>query len=373
VPLVVCGGYWYARNTLIVGNPVPAVHLPGLPSPSVPLVEGPRGRSVADYLLDAEVWREVFVPGTAHAFGALWPVLLGAIIVAIGMGLRRSADRVVRLLAGVVAVATLGCLITPTTAFSDGDRVLAHFFEANLRYAFPAIALATLLVCATAAARRWQVPALVVVGVAVVVSVASSSTFDIWPEWELAWAAVLATGIAALATWMVMDRRPAWIRQPAVNAMLALGCIGVFLAGFVLQRHHYTNRYSSDLWPASPALIGMRNVEDAEIAVGGGFFHIYPLVGADLSNHVDRVGISQPHHGLTRPSSCRAWRHALQARRYDFVVLAPSFEPEADPPERGWTRSDRSAVRVTIDEDRASAFQLVGRPDPTTCEEAETS
>src|SRR5206468_4088876 len=77
--LTVTGSFWYVRNLVRTGSPVPSVHLGigRLAFPAAQLAEVRRtGSSVLPYLTSARVWRSDFIPGLGVAFGRPWPVVL---------------------------------------------------------------------------------------------------------------------------------------------------------------------------------------------------------------------------------------------------------------------------------------------------------
>src|SRR6185312_10288198 len=71
------GGYWYLRNLIHSGNPLPWIHHLGpidLPAPEQAL-GGREAHSVFSYLTDGSVWSEWFFPGLHGALWVVWPVL----------------------------------------------------------------------------------------------------------------------------------------------------------------------------------------------------------------------------------------------------------------------------------------------------------
>ncbi len=95
------GGFWYARNLIHSGNPLPWIDSLGpisLPAPDVALELRPPF-SVAHYATDTTVWKDWFFPGLTDAIGPLWPLVLiltlGTGLFAIGAALRAggAADR----------------------------------------------------------------------------------------------------------------------------------------------------------------------------------------------------------------------------------------------------------------------------------------
>ena len=87
------GGYWYLRNLVHTGNPLPWIHHLGpisLPAPEQAL-GGREAHSVLGYLTDGSVWSDWFLPGLHHGLWILWP-LLGAAALA-GLVLASSRPR----------------------------------------------------------------------------------------------------------------------------------------------------------------------------------------------------------------------------------------------------------------------------------------
>ena len=78
LPALAGGAFWYLRNLVVAGNPIPEVKSLGpisLPHPER-LQEGRPDFSIAHYATDTGVWREYFAPGLHEAFGALWPLVV---------------------------------------------------------------------------------------------------------------------------------------------------------------------------------------------------------------------------------------------------------------------------------------------------------
>ena len=73
------GGYWYLRNLVHTGNPLPWIDGIGpisLPAPNQAL-GGREGHSVLGYLTDGAVWSDWFLPGLHDGLWLVWPLLLG--------------------------------------------------------------------------------------------------------------------------------------------------------------------------------------------------------------------------------------------------------------------------------------------------------
>ncbi|HEY2055407.1 MAG TPA: hypothetical protein VGH14_15860, partial [Solirubrobacterales bacterium] len=71
------GGYWYLRNLIHTGNPLPWIHHLGpinLPAPEQAL-GGREAHSVFSYLTDGSVWSDWFLPGLHGGLWIIWPLL----------------------------------------------------------------------------------------------------------------------------------------------------------------------------------------------------------------------------------------------------------------------------------------------------------
>ena len=71
------GGYWYLRNLVHTGNPLPWFDHIGpisLPAPQQAL-GGREGHSVLGYLTDGSVWSEWLLPGLHGGLTILWPLI----------------------------------------------------------------------------------------------------------------------------------------------------------------------------------------------------------------------------------------------------------------------------------------------------------
>jgi hypothetical protein len=155
---------------------------------------------------------------------------------------------------------------------------------------------------------------------------------------------------------VVFLRRRSRVVGVAIVGALAL----VAVAGWQTRGEYLRVRYAS-AQPGMPAVFDWaRDVRDERIGIAG-FFQQYPLYGLDLSNRVQYVGREGDHGAFFEIGDCRAWRRAVHAGRYRFVVTSAAFAADREEPRQaGWTRTDPSATEV-LQSGLASVFELEGR------------
>jgi hypothetical protein len=372
VPLLVAGGFWYLRNLIAVGNPLPWLNLPALATPA-PALQQHTGFSVAHYLAHGHGWNHYFEPGLASGLGPWWYVILALVIAGPVLCVLPGADRTLRML-GLVALMSLGAyLVTPETAAGPDGQPLGFAF--NLRYAAPVLALALPLLPLAPAldgARRRAA----VAGALILVLVATLAQGRLWPSRQLAGeigiaAAVLALGIAAA----VLARAP---RRPLQAAALA-GVAVVVIAAYPWQRHYLHGRYAFQPGVSYLAKVWafFRHVHHARVGVAGTFggFFSYPLFGIDDSNHVEYIGSRGPHGSFTAIDSCSQWRAAVNAGHFRYLVTTPARDPwHPKPlrpsPEGAWTASDPAArvvYRRRATGQTIAIYELQGPLNPAAC------
>ncbi len=372
VPLLLAGGYWYARNLFAVGNPLPWTSLGVLATPAAPLQQN-TGFSVAHYATDAHIWTHVFGPGLLSGLGPWWPLILASVIVVpllcLAPSADRTPDRTVRALGLVALASLLAYLVTPETAAGPAGHPLGFAF--NLRYAAPVLALSlTILPLAPALARRREVTA----SVLAVAFVLTAINGHLWASKHLPGALVVTAVAAALAI-VAARRPPGRMLLAGGGALLA----ALMIAGYPWQRHYLDGRYAFQ--PGISALSRVwarfRDVHHARVGVAGTFgeFFTYPLNGLDDSNVVQYIAARGPHGSFTPIGSCSAWRTSVNAGHYRYVVTTPARDPwHPKPlsysPERSWIVSD-PAARI-IYQHRAfgqliDVFELSGPLNPAAC------
>jgi hypothetical protein len=371
LPAFLTGGYWFVRNLIAIGNPIPFTTWGplGLPSPERALELRP-GFSVFHYATDFGVWSDWFFPGLDDSFGFLWPAILAAFVGGAIYAIWRGGDPLLRMLGAVVLFTALAYVVTPLTAAGEEGRPIA--FVWNVRYLAPAAALGlAILPCLPIARRTARSRAITLAALSVLFATTAVSLVQ-WQQGHVKGA--VAAGVAVFAGFAAIrwlrDRDGRWV--PALAAVAALGALG---AGWWEQRHYLEHRYEnlSPQLKLADAVRWARDVQDAKIAVAGirGVFNQFPFYGADLSNEVQWLGKTGPDGAYQRIATCEEWRQALADGGYTHVVtMYDPFAPGTltDTKEALWTREDPAAEQVLRD-GPVSVFKLNGAPDPAGCDD----
>jgi hypothetical protein len=344
------GGYWYLRNLIHTGNPLPWVDNLGpisLPAPDQAL-GGREAHSALSYLTDGSVWSDWFLPGLHHGLWFVWP-LLGAGALAglllcfardtqVGAATLSAQARRFSVLAVAGAVglaAAVAWLVAPTSA--SGPEGMPRGFESGLRYLVPALVLGLALLPASLSLRFR------------VARFGARSSF------------VPHSATKDERARRIPDGR--WFFRAAIVVLAAVAI------GYPIQRHYLDHRYEDPTFTApglDAAFAWSRDVSDARIATTS--TRQYPLYGTDLSNHVQFVGVHRPHGGFEAPTTCRQWRHLLNAGNYDYVIatrdrLEPGKPPY--PPQATWTEGP--GATVVLRKPPTVIFKLKDRLDPSVC------
>jgi hypothetical protein len=329
------GGYWYLRNLVHTGNPLPWVRHLGpiaLPAPEQAL-GGREGHSVFGYLTDRSVWSDWFLPGLHHGLTIFWPTLGALALASLILCLGRRADPAQRVMGLVGLAAALAWLIAPTSA--SGPHGSPHGFESGLRYLAPAIILGLALLPTTSQLRTH------------LASLPLTSPFPVR-----------------------MHRKRRSQRKGMGLAFFATGIAALLVgAGYPVQRHYLENRYANPAFTTpglNAAFKWAQSITDARIATTS--TRQYPLYGPDLSNHVDYIGEEQPHGGFTTPTTCQAWRRLLNAGNYDYAITTRDrIEPGKPPypPTSRWTESP--STTVVLRKPPTVVFRLRGQLPASSC------
>ncbi len=383
------GGYWYLRNLIHSGNPLPWIHHLGpidLPSPEQAL-GGREAHSVFSYLTDGSVWSDWFLPGLHGGLWIIWPVLGAAALAGLLLALvpwaherltsgRRaegSSDGPVggppapggvssaRAVAGVLALAGLvglaaavSWLVSPTSA--SGPDGMPRGFESGLRYLTPALILGLALLPAVPPLRAWA---------ARLASLGPTLGERPVPSAEEEHLHSTVPGKVKRRRADEENRLPRrWVTVIVTGAVLVAVAVG-----YPVQRHYLHDRYRDPSFTTpglDAAFAWARDIEGARIATTS--TRQYPLFGTDLSNRVTYLGVHRPHGGFEEAPSCRVFRRLVNEGDYDYVVATrdrieagkPAFAPQAK-----WIEGPDA--EVVLRKKPTVVFRITGTLDPNAC------
>ena len=156
--LLIAGGYWYARNLVQVGNPLPWFSLGVLPTPHPPPLQHANDYSLADYTGSLRILRHWLVPALNLNLGPWWPASVAGAVVGPVVCLFSKPDRV-----GGGRADRLGVDGRLRTHPAHSVRAVGTSLrmKLNMRYGASALTLAlavtplALLFRAESAASRW--------------------------------------------------------------------------------------------------------------------------------------------------------------------------------------------------------------------------
>ncbi len=367
LPALAGCGFWYLRNLVHSGNPLPWVKDFGpipLPSPEQ-AIGGRQGFGVLHYLTDTGIWSEWFFPGLHQGLGVLWPAIVALALAGLALCAGRRAGPAMRACAAVGLLLAVAWFVAPTSASGPGGEPLG--FISGLRYLAPSLAVG-LAMLPLAPALRHSAAQWCILGAFAVLLPFSAASGEPWYSGYLTAALLAAALTVALAALigsgrLAAHRRAAWVAAAAAATLVVAG-------GARAQRTYLENRYANPGFTVAgldAAFKWVRSISAARIATTA--TRQYPLLGTDLTNRVQFVGLHRPNAGFVRATTCPAWRRALNDGDYDFVVasrdrIKPGQPPF--PPEAAWTESDPAAT-VVLRVPPTVVFKIDAPLDPAAC------
>jgi hypothetical protein len=393
--LILLGGYWYLRDAIAVGNPLPSLaHIGPISLPS-PHTE--RSYTVWEYLTNGAIWRGIFIPGLRQSLGlAWWAVITGAFAGALLAMVNRRQPRLA-LIGGVALLSGFAFLVTPQLLGVPG---VPFFFSVNVRYCAAPLILGLILLPLTRPLRHGRVTLVWIVASALMLLFTAldpgvwRSGFPVKPFAAalhggpaLAGAALGAVILIAGEAWLwrgaeirsgvrrseiTRRLRAAVAHRTRRVAAAAAGVAAVLaaLAGWLVGDAYAHDRYRDS--PPLPVMYAWaQHVQHARIGIVGLTLQ-YPLTGASASNHVQYIGVARPHRGFGQASTCRQWRRAVDRGHYGWVLVTPTVPRSVDTqPAFGWTRTSPGA-RATLRQFEGNVeigvlYRIIGPLDPATC------
>jgi hypothetical protein len=380
------GGYWYLRNLLSVGNPLPGLHLGigavSLPRPSTPSVDS-LSTSLVHEVTNWRLWHTALIPGLRVGFGTAWPLIFLIVTVALVGGSFVLHGR-----ARVVAIVGLGSLaaflITPGTVFGANyitnpltRPVTQNLFAFNLRYMLPAVAIG--LVIVPVVALRWKSGPFVVaavLGLALAATQISAQGRQSWIPHHIALAVAVAVVVAGSIVYSTRGRTRT-LTHGAVGIWPVIGgCVAVLvLVGLLYPvfRSYQTHRY------AGLQIAHWADAGPSKRIGYSGLVFAYPVYGAKLQNTVQMLGEHGPDGSWHPVSTCAAWRRQIRSRRLQYVMVPigaptpgagidlarwrlglPGGEPPDEPPESIWSRSDPHEQLEFVSNLGQAVFKVTG-------------
>ncbi len=380
VPALIGGGYWYLRNLIVAGNPLPEVTKLGpisLPHPER-LQEGRPNFAITHYATDTGIWRHYFFPGLHDAFGALWPVVLVAAVAACLLAIFSGRDKMIRWLGGVALFGLIAYLFTPLGA--AGPQGEPSGFSINVRFVIPALLAALVLVplprFLDQPKRQWGLIAALVV----VFLVTDRPDHELHDKARL-FALAFVIVFVAVPTLIWLARRDG-LPGRALAASLAALALATIALGYPVERHYLNHRFAN--LTAATSVPGMsldkayawaRGLTDSRVGLVGttAGFAGYGFYGPDISNRVMYLGEPGPHGAYNAIPTCEAFRGAVNAAELDYLVTSPflnfihSSKPIASPEAR-WLRG-AGGVKPIVREGPVTIWKITG-PLSTKCSPA---
>ena len=183
-------------------------------------------------------------------------------------------------------------------------------------------------------------------------------------------ALVLVVGVVLL---LATRRSVRWLRRGAwlASVVLVLAVIG---GGLPLERYHLSHWYLTAPYPQVDRWAS--TVRHAHIGVVSGFLIHYPLYGPGLTNNVRFIGTKGPHGTYSDIHTCAAWRQAMNAGGYDYVVSVQNalLNGKVLPSPTTWLRTDPSAKALFTEStvfaagfERLSVFAIHGAMPSSAC------
>jgi hypothetical protein len=373
-------GFWFLRNLVHAGNPLPWIRHIGpidLPGPNRGL-EGRDDFTVAHYIFSnpsTGLWRTYFLNPIENLLGPLWFLILGGAAAGAILAVWRPRSPAVRLAGVITVVAAIAYLFTPLSAAGPEGHPLA--FGINLRYLIPGLALglALLPLESRLTPERLRVP-LIVGGLIALYFTSRNSDANV--AWEGAfasvpWAALIGIALIGVPVGLALVARRSALAAGVAGAVLA---VAVATVGWERQDDYFDHRYDRPedfRFQLDDAVRWAKPTAGLRIGVAGtsGAYNQYGFYGDALDNFVQYVGRHLPEADFQAIETCPVFRQAVNDGDYDYLVTTPTLDlnnpATASPsPEGGWVKKD-PAVRQILHSGRVSVWRITGALSPDGC------
>ncbi len=373
--LTVTGSFWYLRNLVAVGSPLPSLGIKFGPLQLHNLSDSQAViNSVSHYLFQGATWRRYLVPGLDGSLSWAWWILLGLAVAGMVGVLAWGPTRAHRLLAFVALASLIGYVFTPQII---GPPNAPIYFGVNVRYLATALVLG--FVALPAVAVRWPALRLPILAAYVLLLASLQLNPTLWPIHVLSMSFVpairgtdsalgLAVGVVVAVVGVALAlgrdhleglRRRRW-------AVAAGVVVAVVVVGLVVTPAYQRNRYATDRNPFL-SYIWARDLHGQRIGVYGASGIIqYPMTGSDLSNHVQVLGLQGADGSYRSIQDCRTWRRVVDAGHYQYVYVTGGLGASQQDRIRGqaWIRGAPTATPVA---GTNGLYRLHGPLDPSAC------
>lgn len=389
--MVLTGGFWYLRNLITAGNPIPwvkSIGPIGLPHPDQLPIDVRTPGTVLGNAFESGVLSGAYRIGIETNLGDGWPLIVLALLASWVLVLATGQTRLLRVLGIVSIVGFLAYLVTPLTAAGIAPTFVG--FTANMRYAAPSVALALALLplvplLAAEAWRRWACAGVLALLLAITAAPdlpligglgAYNQVWSLGNRWP---ALLLALVVVAIPLAL------AWLWGVGRSRALALAASVVLLVPALLWLHGRSEVYAEGRYRTPPQPEGVSEgmvtamrwasgIDGARIGIVGteAGFKQYLLYGDDLSNRVQYVGERGPSGSLRPLTSCAALRRRVNELGLDYLVTSPYHSEALRLPEvvaldeDAWLRGDPALERVAGSK-RVFVYRVEGRLDPAGC------
>jgi hypothetical protein len=384
VPMLIVGGYWYLRAAIKTGgNPIPITKFGplNLPTPDqMPLDPRPRF-AVAHYIGDPTMYRRWFFPELDNALGPLWPLILIIGVSAAVYIVWRSRNVILRVVAAAALATAFVYVLTPLTA--AGQEGSPTGFFTNTRYLVPGLVLAMVLL---PVARPLRAPEGRAWKTLLFLTAVYAVTVLTTPRWFSPY--ILGTlFLTLLLVWaptaLTLGRGRGHFTRGAVAAATAVLVLLAVVLGRAQEVQYAEQHYQNPLpflGEGGPreAYEFAHDLQDQRIGIIGSsqiIFGQYGFYGADLSNHVQYIGVKGPNGTYRLPTTCRQFRRVVNEGGYDYVIMSQSTQdsPAAEYwyPVYAWAKTDPALELVVAEPEIVPqpdfVFRVDGKMDPAGC------